>query len=123
MPIPVKRVAPVKVDTNKIAIPEKIEVQIKPDTIRRAKVVKHTIIIGTVLSRDHVISQTIDTAGVIREQLIPIKPTDEVRIDEQGRVEVIPNKKKEWWQRTKKNIRNTALIVGAVVIIIYAVKP
>lgn len=117
--IPVNEVKPIKADTARKAVPEKIRVQIKPDTARRHKVERQTIEIGTIITRDYVLSQTIDTAGHIIEKLIPILETDEVKIDEEGKIEIVHNKKAELWNKVKKTTKKAVavlVIIGAVAI-------
>jgi hypothetical protein len=113
--IPVKRIEHIKVYSQDEQKPIQVFVQVHIDSSYRKQVEKQTIVTDEKIENNKLDVTTIDTAGKVQEKVYDINNNSDIKMDNQGNVEITVDKKKVQKERIKK-VLNTAKDIGIVIL-------
>ncbi len=115
--IDVSKVTPIEV--TRATPPLRIKAVRKKNIIKRKEVESQDVQLGELLADGKLTVEKIDSTGKEVELQFLIQPTDQIKIDSKGDVEIVPDKKAERKRKQKKFFRKVvliAVIVGSIFI-------
>lgn len=116
----VAKIKPIEV--THITAPVRVKTVKKKNLIKRKKVESEQVQLGELLADGKLTVQKIDSSGQEVELEFLVAPTDQVKIDSKGDVEVIPDKKAERKRKQKKFFKRVFYIATVVVSLYFGSK-